>query len=318
MVRFKDCLMVPRKRDLSAKQINVNRTGGNSSPQERPPMKVTVDGEILRRLYGRMLKCRIAGEQARLLGHDSNGTAYRQEAAVAGATIDLLPEDSVSFPTNDVAIQLAVGTPTAQVFAQVLLRSDTTKRVSLSQEPRQSSFRIIPSEACGSSQLSLAAGVALGNKLHGSHNVVLTIHDVNSINLGSSHEALHFAAVHKLPLIVVVETELGADSESSRTQTNLSAKAETYGIPGIAADGNDAVAVYRVAREAINRARSGRGPSLVECRTFDSDMDPISHVERYLAKHGWWTPAWKRQLTEEYKREIDDAIRAAQVLPNKN
>jgi TPP-dependent pyruvate/acetoin dehydrogenase alpha subunit len=88
-------------------------------------------------------------------------------------------------------------------------------------------------------------------------------------------------------------------------------KAEAYGIPGIAVDGNDAVAVYRVAREAINRARSGRGPSLIACRTFDSAVDPIAHMERYLEKHGWWTKARKRQLAKEFRREIDEAVIAA-------
>jgi TPP-dependent pyruvate/acetoin dehydrogenase alpha subunit len=317
MMCFKDSLMVNRSKNSAAKRSTATHGPKTSSPQPRAGMKVTVDSDILKRLYARMLKCRMAGERAQLILHRDGHTgdsrvAHEKEAAIAGATIDLLPEDAVAPPRDGIAIHFAIGTPLAQVFAQIFARKAGAERnPTSSPQPEQVSLHVVPAEAAASSQLGLAAGVALAYKLQKGHNVVVAVTDMSSLNFGSSHEALNFTAVHGLPMIVVVESGIGVDAESSKAQIDITVKAEAYGIPGIAVDGNDAIAVYRVAREAINRARGGRGPSLIECRTFDSAMDPISHVERYLEKHGWWTTGWKRQLAKEYRREIDEAVIAA-------
>jgi TPP-dependent pyruvate/acetoin dehydrogenase alpha subunit len=259
-------------------------------------MKVTVDGDILRRLYSRMLKCRMAARHAPKF----HGGVAGQEAAIAGATIDLSPDDAVAPSRDEVALQLAIGTPPARAFAAGAdgVTSDAT------------SLHVLPTEAIASSQLGIAAGAALAYKLQKSAHVVVALTDNASLDFGSSHEALNFASAHKLPLVVVVECETPANPESS---PDLMPKAAAYGIPGIAVDGNDAVAVYRVSREAIHRARSGRGPSLIECRAIDSQTDPVAHVERYLEKHGWWTAEWKRELTNRFRREIADAVRAAEI-----
>ena len=131
------------------------------------------------------------------------------------------------------------------------------------------------------SHLGLAAGVALAYKQQGEHHVVLSIAGASIFKLGSSHEALTYASAEKLPLIVVVDCQTADDPDA------LDTKAAAYGIPSITVDATDAVALYRVSREAVERARSGRGPTIIHCQTFEPAADPVARLERYLDKHGW-------------------------------
>jgi len=111
---------------------------------------------------------------------------------------------------------------------------------------------------------------------------------------------------------------------------DLRDRAEAYGIPGITVDGNDIVAVWRVTQESIHRARSGAGPTLIECRTWrwhaEADNsptngrakskvlharwqnDPLRHMEHYMKKRNLWQQAWKDRLTAEYKAALTDAV----------
>jgi len=242
--------MVSRTRER-ARTLADNHSGASvQTAAPAGPMKVTVDEEVLRRLYARMLRARFAGNGRK------NGFSSLKLAEI-GALIDLLPGDAVAPPAGNTAIQAA------------LAASD--------------GVHTLPPH------LGLAAGVALGFKLHPHQNVVVVMTDAGALDAGSAHEALTSAAAEKLPLVVVVDC--------SDARSGLEARAAAYGIPAIAVDGSDAVAVYRVSREAINRARSGRGPSLLECQAIASDLDTITRMEHYLEKHGWWTPEWKRQLT---------------------
>lgn len=250
--------MVSRSRGNAGMEKSKGERQGSAN---KPAMKVTVDGEILRKLYARMLRSRMTAEtqESRFMPD--------KEAAI-GAIMDLLPGDAVAPSCDGGAIQLALPIATSAT--------------------RDSSLHVLPAH------LGVAAGVALAYKLQVSHNVVVALSDGRALELGSSHEALNLVAKHKLPIVVVVDCGVGQDPD-------LMVKADAYGIPGITVDGSDAVAVYRVSREAIHRARSGRGPTLIECRTFEPQRDPIAHMEKYLEKQGWWTTEWKRQLSAEYQ-----------------
>lgn len=230
-----------------------NPPGNNGGPPaERPPMKVTVDEEVLRKLYVQMLRARMSGEQ---------GTAGKE--STIGAIIDLQPGDAVSLSIENAVVRETVaGLPPLHVLP---------------------------------AHLGLAAGVALSFKLQSNHGVVVALASASTLDLGASHEALNFAATGKLPLIVVVTCGQGQDPGP------LEAKAAAYGIPSISVDGQDAVALYRVSREAINRARSGRGASLIQCQAIESGLDSLTRLEHYLDKHGWWTLEWKRQLSAQFR-----------------
>jgi TPP-dependent pyruvate/acetoin dehydrogenase alpha subunit len=249
---FKESLMV---RSARVPRNPNGNSSGTTAAVEKPPMKVTVDEEVLRKLYTQMLRARMSAER----GSPAN-------EGTIGAIIDLLPGDAVAAGNEDAAV-----------------------RTALKSFP---SFHSLPAH------LGLAAGVALAFKSQNNHGVVVALAAAGTLDHGSSHEALTFAATDKLPLIVVVTCGRGQNIAS------LDARAAAYGIPSISVDAQDGVAVYRVAREAINRARSGRGASLIQCLPIQSELDSITRMEHYLEKHGWWTPDWKRQLSAQFRSEL--------------
>ncbi len=117
---------------------------------------------------------------------------------------------------------------------------------------------------------------------------------------------------------------------------DISLKAQAYGFPGITVDGNDVVAMYRVAYEAIQRARNGGGPTLIEAKTYRwhghssidaakyrapaevetwKERDPIAAMERYLTRRNLFTPEWKQTIMESFGQELDEAIEFAEKTP---
>ncbi len=210
-------------------------------------LKVPVTNDVLKSIYGLMLKCRLMEDR-----QGKHGS--RSEAALAGALVELSEQDWILASSPDSFLSSAGG-PTALHTANA-----------------------------GSSQLAIAAGVALASKLRNTNGVVAAFLPAATIAFGASHEALTLAAAQKLPLVIFIETADGAG--------DVERKSAAYGIPGISVDANDAVAIYRVSKEALHHARVGRGPSLVEC--LASNLDPVEHMVRYLKKKGTWSEEWKQ------------------------
>lgn len=301
--------------------------------------------EVLKRLYSYMLECRMVEERARLLFRQGKfaGNYYAavgQEATEVGATIDLRPEDTVAPSHRNFVTNIMKGTPLKAMYAQLYARKTSPDQGRSS--PAHCGYaplNIITPASTIAAQLNIGTGVALAYKLQHKDNIVVALSGDGSTSLGLWHEAVNFAGVHKLPIVYVIENNLWAESVSVRLQTaveDLSVKAEAYGFPGITVDGNDVVAVYRVAREAIARARRGEGPTLIECKTYRwyghseidpakyrtaeeleywKSRDPIPAMERYLQKQGMWSDTWKQQLIDEFNKEIDAAIEFAESSP---
>ena len=119
--------------------------------------------------------------------------------------------------------------------------------------------------------IPVMAGVALGARLQKKNIVAMTYIGDGGTSTGPFHEGLNFAAVQRLPLVVVAENNGWAYSTPFRKQTaapSLAARAAAYGIPGETVDGNDVLAVYEAARRAVERARAGDGPTLLEAKTY--------------------------------------------------
>ena len=121
------------------------------------------------------------------------------------------------------------------------------------------------------SYVSLAAGIGLGLKMQNSKNVCLCLFGDGSSNAGYAHEGMNIAAVNKLPIIYFVENNLYAmwtPYKETTSVTDIADRALGYGIPGYIVDGMDALAVMEVVNMAIDRARNGEGPSLIETKTY--------------------------------------------------
>ena len=117
----------------------------------------------------------------------------------------------------------------------------------------------------------IAVGAGLAIRYRGTDQVAACFFGDGSTNQGTFHEALNLASVWKLPVIFVCENNhFGISMSQSKHQAiqDIADRAASYGFPGIAVDGNDVMAVYEVAKEAVDRARKGQGPTLIECKTW--------------------------------------------------
>ncbi len=183
------------------------------------------------------------------------------------------------------------------------------------------------------------AGIALHFRLTGQPRVGLVYVGDGAMSTGSFHEGMNFAAVQRLPLVVVAENNGYAFSTPLRKQTavkHLVEKAAGYGVPGVQADGNDVLAVYEATRAAVGHARAGGGPSIVELVTYrrkghaehDNQSyvpleeieawvknDPIDRFARQLRETGWAAPDELEAVDQRITAELDEAIAACEDEP---
>ncbi|HLH10056.1 MAG TPA: thiamine pyrophosphate-dependent dehydrogenase E1 component subunit alpha [Terriglobales bacterium] len=303
----------------------------------------SLDAALLRRLYSYMLKCRTVEERIRnqfRQGRFSGNyfAAVGQEATEVGVTIDLLPEDTIAPSHRNFITHIMKGTPLNLLFAQIYGRNTSPDRGRSSPAHcGYAALNIITPASTIAAQLNIGTGIALAYKMKRVPNVVVALSGEGSTSLGLWHEAINFAAVHKLPMLVVIENNGWAESVPVALQTavaDISTKALGYGIPGATVDGNDVVAVYRAAQEGILRAREGKGPTLLECKTYrwygHSEIDPakyrdpaevhewkrrdpIPRMEAYLDQRKLWTDEWKQELLAGFEKEIEEAIAFAEA-----
>ncbi len=309
------------------------------------PLPAEPDGALYRRLYSYMLKCRMVEERIRLLYRQGRFAgnyfaAVGQEATEVGVTLDLLPEDTIAPSHRNFVTHIMKGTPLPLMFAQIYGRKTSPDQGrSAPAHCGYAPLNVITPSSTIAAQLNIGTGVALAYRLQHRPNVVVALSGEGSTSLGFWHEAVNFAGVRRLPILFVVENNVYAESVPVALQTavdDISIKAQAYGIPGVSVDGNDVVAVYAAAREAIDRARKGEGPTLLECRTYRwyghseidpakyrdpaevaywKSKDPIAAMELRLESAGLWAEEWKKGLEAEFNREIDEAIAFAESSP---
>ena len=175
----------------------------------------------------------------------------------------------------------------------------------------------------------IAAGAAFACKYRKSDAVTVCFFGDGASNRGTFHEALNMASIWKLPLVFICENNMYGISNCQRDHmrvTDVSDRAAAYGIPGMTVDGNDVVAVYEAAAEAVQRARSGDGPSLIECKTwrwrghFEGDPGAYKNPEE---QESWLKkdpiPRFEQKLVElnyeseimEIKKKVEEQIAAA-------
>jgi pyruvate dehydrogenase E1 component alpha subunit len=167
----------------------------------------------------------------------------------------------------------------------------------------------------------LSAGAALAAKMRGDSRVAVAFFGDGTFEEGHVHETLNLAALYRLPLVFVCENNLYSSHlhlNERRVVDNLDQAGEFHGVPGMRVDGNDVAGVYGAARAAVNRARSGDGPTLLECRTFrwrghvgaSSDIDVGVSRRGELAE---WLARDPIQRAEENLKGIDVAAERARI-----
>ena len=185
-----------------------------------------------------------------------------------------------------------------------------------------------------------AVGAALGIKLNGLDSVAVAFFGDGASNQQNFHEGINLAAIWKLPVVFVCENNLYQISlpyEKQQTIKSVAERAKAYGIPGVSVDGQDVIAVYEVAKEAIERARRGEGPTLIEAKTYrfrghfegdpevyrskeeiewwKNNKDPIKIFEDVLLKKGIATKEELEKMWEKARKEIEEAVKFAEESP---
>src|SRR5205085_12683391 len=124
---------------------------------------------------------------------------------------------------------------------------------------------------CSVTKLPQAVGSALAARIKGDSTLIAAYMGDGATSEGDFHVAMNFAGVFKAPVVFICQNNHWAISVPTSKQTaseNIAVKAHAYGFPGVKVDGNDAVAVYLAVKDAVDRARNGGGPTLVECETY--------------------------------------------------
>jgi pyruvate dehydrogenase E1 component alpha subunit len=269
------------------------------------------DPNMLHKLYEAMLRSRIVGEHVRQLPQSRRPQPQASlrrglEATAVGSMIEMRAGDAISSELG-LPAYLHSGLPLGLYFAE--LHGMCSEYLAFAPEAANSAIHVMPRAQTVAARLNIAAGFALALKKSESPKVVL-VHLLDGLSaLGYWHEAATLALAERLPMIFVVISEVA--NASSVGKSDARQRAEAYGMPGIAVDGGDAVAMWRVAQESIHRARSGTGPTLIDSQlataAANSDEDPLRRMQHYLEKRRLWKVSWRNDLTQGITREIADA-----------
>lgn len=273
---------------------------------------------MLRKLYSTMLRSRMVEEKVSELAKRAEipvGTGVRvgHEATAIGSMIELRRGDAISAEPG-IATQVVCGRPLGYIFAELF--GFASEYLASSSEVKITPIHLLLHRASVAGRLNVAAGFALARKMEQRDNVVVIELQDAFDALGFWHEAATLAAAERLPMIFVASSTPA--SVAAHGETQLRDRAEAYGLPGITVDGTDVVAVWRVTQESIHRARSGAGPTLVDCRESlpafakpkngAGPRDPLAHMQHYLEKRKLWDDSWKAELTQQFAAEIKQAV----------
>ncbi len=245
---------------------------------------------------------------------------------------------------RDMALALALGQTPLDIFLHALGKAGDPASGGRQMFGHYSSrnLRIVSGSSSVGSHPLHAVGLALAFRITGEAGLAaITFFGEGATSEGAWHEAMGFAGIHQLPVVFVCENNQYAISIHQRREVpveDVAMKAAGYGMPGVIVDGNDIFAVYAATRMALDRARSGGGPTLLECKTYrlrphsnaDDDRkyrteeevaewrarDPIARLEGYVLAHDLITPdeiaGYRRAIAAEVEQAIEAAEQAAE------
>ena len=301
----------------------------------------------LRTMYRHMVLARAIDRRMWVLNRQGKApfviSGQGHEAAQVGCAAAMRPGvDWLAPYYRDLAFCVALGM-TARDFMMGVFARSTDPTSGGRQMPSHFSLkraRIITTSSVVATQVLHAAGIAYAAKLRGLDEVAVTSLGEGSTSKGDWHEGLNFAGVHRLPFVCLVQDNDYAISVPRRLQMGVESVAERargYGMPGVTVDGGDVLAVYEAARAAIERARAGEGPTLIDAKvarftshSSDDDQrryrpreeleallrrDPVERFRNHLLDEGLLTDETDEQVQQDCTAEVDQAVTAAEAAP---
>jgi pyruvate dehydrogenase E1 component alpha subunit/2-oxoisovalerate dehydrogenase E1 component alpha subunit len=330
--------------------VKAAQASSKAQPSADAPLSCTNDTTLnndqLLELYRYLKLTRLVEERLVNLYRQTKvvGGVFRslgQEATAVGTAYALEPQDFISPLIRDLGAVLVKGIRPRDIFAQYMAKAwgpSEGRDLNIHFGDMAKGF-IGPISHLGD-MIPVMAGVALGARMQKKDLVAMAYIGDGGMSTGAFHEGLNFAAVQRLPLIIIAEYNYYAYSTPTSKQTavkDLAEKAAGYGIPGHIVDGNDIVACYEVTKKAADYARFGQGAVLIEAKTYRrkghaehddqryvpaeelaywaEKNDPVDRFERYLTERAVSTREKLEEITADINREIDEDVAWAESSP---
>ena len=296
-------------------------------------LEPAIDEQLLKKLHRFMLLSRRFDERLLSLQRQGRMGTFApikgQEAAQLGA-VAVLEEQDWLFPSfREMAAELWRG----KAMENVLLVYAGYNEGGFVAEGQRNLPVCIPV----GTQLPYAGGMMYAAKYRRTDEIGMAFFGDGATSEGDFHETMNFAGVFQIPLVFVCQNNQWAISLPVEKQTasdTIAQKSKAFGFPGIKVDGNDVLAVYTAAKEALNGAKEGKGPTLIEAETYRLGMhttaddptryrtdeelkeweekDPLKRFKFYLKNKGIWTERWQDDLEEKANKKIEEAIDKAE------
>ena len=277
-------------------------------------------------------------KQGKIVGGAYTGNG--NEATAVGSAYALRREDYLFPMHRDLGAHLVKGQSLRNIFLQQLGRAGSlTQGRDGTGHYADPELRIYGNVSHLAAMIPVAVGAALASRMKKQNAVVLSYIGDGGSNVGDFHEGLNMAAVMKLPFVLIVENNQFAYSTPVARQhaaERISDRASGYGIPGCTIDGTDVLQVFETTRMAVERARRGEGPTLIESATMrmhghsasddasyvPADLleswrskDPLTRFEQLLITHHALTPAERESTEQRIHAGIEEAVHAAMEDP---
>jgi pyruvate dehydrogenase E1 component alpha subunit len=259
------------------------------------------------------------------------GSLVGQEATAVGLAAPLQPQDWMATSYREIASLIVKGFPLSTLV--YMFRGLTPENY-----PKET--RCLPFQIVIGTQMLHAVGLAMAAKIAGDPVVAVGVCGDGATSEGDFNEALNFAGVFQAPVVLVVQNNGWAISVPRQRQSaapTFAARGPGFGLPSVLVDGNDIFAVYTVMQQAVERARSGQGPTLIETLTYRigahttaddptryrdaaevaawQAKDPIKRFRRFLMERDILSEEQDQQLIAAIEEEINEAVQAAEAMP---
>ena len=308
-------------------------------------MTLSLKKEQFSEMYRKMLEIRLFEEKVfDLYGQNLvPGTIHLyagEEAVAVGVCSNLNVDDYITSTHRGHGHCIAKGADLRRTMAEILgKKTGYCKGKGGSMHIADFAVGMLGATAVVGAGLPIAVGAGLSAKLRKTSQVVACFFGEGASNQGTFHESINMASVWALPVVFVCENNLYAmGTRQSRIMSiqNVADRAAAYGIPGVIVDGNDVLVVYEAARTAVERARAGKGPTLIECKTYrhkghsrvDSGKyrpkeeveewlgkDPIKRFRQAMLGNGILTQTELEHVETEVADEVADAVKFALDSP---
>lgn len=313
----------------------------SASPLERRKALQTDRVEKFRRMVEiRAFEDRVKELFAEGIVHGTTHLCQGQEAVAVGIAAAARPTDYVTCTYRGHGIALALGLTGESVLAEIMGRvAGSVGGVGGSMHLCEPEVGLLPTFAIIGAGIPVAAGAALTAQVNGTDDAAIAVFGDGASNIGAFHEGINLAAIWKLPVVFVCENNQYGEYSRIDTTTpieDLADRSASYGIPGVIVDGQDPDAVEQAMNEALARARSGEGPSLLEAKTYryaghsraDTapyrvpgefekwyERDPINTFRARLIEEGLLTAESAEQLETDVGVALEELVAQVKESP---